>query len=276
MEFRRSSEYEETTPPHYGDCVSRVLGRASVLMTVLMVTLLVVATVLSSCLGAGPGWRAVSSWHREDRCRSAGIGCENRIRAWRHAGSVSDAHRTGSASLEERTYNSRSLKVRDPILPAIRDPELIVNKTKVFTLTDSTLKPVFPASISNSFDLVGCNNALEDLGLASNGSVLYYVLDQRCNSQLNGSDSEEFTSSWLYSVRKAERRAGSGGWEAFQNDSLITYWWAFNDSDGMRPSSPIIFNENSTMETMMGLIGMDLSDEGTTLVLTTETYEALG
>ncbi|GBG88479.1 hypothetical protein CBR_g47949 [Chara braunii] len=197
MEFRRSSEYEETTPPHYGDCISRVLGRASVLMTVLMVTLLVVATVLSSCLGAGPGWRAVSSWHREDRCRSAGIGCENRIRAWRHAGSVSHARRTGSASLEQRTYSSRSLKVRDPLLPAIRDPELIVNKTKVFTLTDATLKPVFPASISNSFDLVDCYNALEDLGLASNGSVLYYVLDQRCYSQLNGSDSEEFASSWL-------------------------------------------------------------------------------
>ncbi|GBG88476.1 hypothetical protein CBR_g47946 [Chara braunii] len=258
MEFP-CSEYEETTPRSYGDCVSRVLGRASELVIALMVTLLVVAIVLGSGVGRAFGWRAVSNWPGDDSCWSAGKRSGNSISAL-HGSSFHYANQTGSVSLEQMTHNSRSLEVSDDaiVLPTILNTDVIVNRRKVLT---STLNPVFPSS--NRSLLLSCMDILSNLVLASNGSVLYHLLDQRC--YLNG---PQIPSHLLLSVRTAQRKSGGAGrWEGFQNDLLVSYWWVSNDTDGMRPSSPIILKQDTRMEPMAYINGMDVSDQGTTSTL---------
>ncbi|GBG76351.1 hypothetical protein CBR_g22098 [Chara braunii] len=258
MEFRHS-QYEETGPRGYGDCPSRVPGRASVLMMMaLVVTICAIAIVLRYGVNAAYGRGAVSNWHQQDSCQSAGNRSANSVRPSWHGSRVSHALQIDSLSLDEQTtFNSRFLEATDGILPTVLNADLIVKRTKVLTLTPS---PVFPTT--NTSSLLECRDILENLVLALNGSVLYYVRDQRCFFNMS-----RIPSHWLVSVRRAARMPGAGGWGAFQNDSLISYWWVFNDPDGMVLSSATVFKQDSGMEAMAYVNGMDLWYQGTTLVL---------
>ncbi|GBG76350.1 hypothetical protein CBR_g22097 [Chara braunii] len=198
------------------------MGRASVLMTMaLMVTICAIAIVLRSGVSAAYGGRAASNWHQQDKCQSAGNSSENSVRPSWHGSRVSHDTQIDSLSLDEQTtFNSRFLEVTDGILPTVLNADLIVKRTKVLTVTPS---PVFPTT--NTSSLLECFDSLENLVLALNGSVLYYVRDQRC----------------------------------FFNTSGIPSHWLVSDKE---------------MEAMAYVNGMDLLDQGTTLVLGVQKQDA--
>ncbi|GBG65200.1 hypothetical protein CBR_g49992 [Chara braunii] len=159
---------------------------------------------------------------------------------------------------------------RDRILQGLNVPPVTILNQSLIINTPRTLlvkrpTPFFPRT--NRSALLECYLVVESLVPLSNGTVVYYIADERC-----AFNSSTVYSHWLMSLRKADLTPAmqEGSSNPVQDDSLITYWWPFADGEGTNASSrPMIFDENSTMLPMALMDGMDITADGSHMVLST-------
>ncbi|GBG76354.1 hypothetical protein CBR_g22101 [Chara braunii] len=112
-----------------------------------------------------------------------------------------------------------------------------------------------------------CGAAVRNIVFGEQGTIFYYILDERCLS----SESPPRVTQRLVSYRRANLHPVVAGSNFLADSLLISYWWVGFDDDGARPSSSshtILSPGSNTSEPLMAMVyGMDLTASGQQLVL---------
>ncbi|GBG64860.1 hypothetical protein CBR_g48328 [Chara braunii] len=75
------------------------------------------------------------------------------------------------------------------------------------------------------------------------------------------------------SVRQADLLPVRQGLKPIADETVLSYWWPENSTDGERVSSPILYQEDNNMSLMATLSGMDIAKNGTHLVLASSGFK---
>ncbi|GBG64868.1 hypothetical protein CBR_g48336 [Chara braunii] len=129
-----------------------------------------------------------------------------------------------------------------------------------------------------------CQSFYRNIVFLPNSTRFFSIFEQSCirsndrlqnNLQTNGSawTSELRITFRVMSVRQADLLPVRQGLKPIADETVLSYLWPVDCTDGERVSWPIVYQEDKNMSFMATIYGMDIAKNGTHLVLVADRYD---